>query len=546
MKKCGLIIRVSTDRQARNEEGSLKNQLQKLKAHIEYKNSMGGEQWVETARYVLKGISGKDSIRSREFGRLFNDIKIGKVNTILFTDLDRVSRSVQDFLNFFETLNRHNVEFVCLNQNYDTTSPQGELLLTMMMALAQFERRQTSKRTKDATFARAERGLWNGGQLLGYDLDSNKRGYLVPNEKETALINFAYDTYLGCGSILTTAKLMNRHGYRTKEYTSRRDKFHPAEEFTYSSVQCILTNLAYVGKREINKKKGRAGQEGLSEEERYRIVDAVWEGIVEKGKFDKVQALLRKNRATGHNVVKPVKHNYLLNGGLLWCERCGKEMEGRSGTGAKGVRYYYYLCKNKECGFRVPADEIEGIILGRLKELSCGKDILADIVKFTNGRLQKALPKLKEQRTLFVKELSEIRRFADDIMNKWATLVNEDSGVFLKEKLDKLSKRRKDIETGIQSLDEMIGEIEQEEVSKELIMLALNKFTDVFHHLQPYRQKELLRVVLHKAILSENQIKIALYGRPPETGLFPVSESEIHSRIPTWLPGQDSNLQPSG
>ena len=39
MKKCGFIIRVSTDRQAKNKEGSLKNQLQRLQAHVEYKNS---------------------------------------------------------------------------------------------------------------------------------------------------------------------------------------------------------------------------------------------------------------------------------------------------------------------------------------------------------------------------------------------------------------------------------------------------------------------------------------------------------------------------
>jgi hypothetical protein len=76
-------------------------------------------------------------------------------------------------------------------------------------------------------------------------------------------------------------------------------------------------------------------------------------------------------------------------------------------------------------------------------------------------------------------------------------------------------------------------------------MLALNKFTEVFNHIQPHQQKELLSLVLNKAVLSEGQIKIALHGKPPEIGQY-VSESGIRSRIPTWLPGQDSNLQPSG
>ena len=53
-----------------------------------------------------------------------------------------------------------------------------------MMALAEFERTQTSERNRDATAARAERGLWNGGHLLGYDLDQAKKGNLIPNTQE--------------------------------------------------------------------------------------------------------------------------------------------------------------------------------------------------------------------------------------------------------------------------------------------------------------------------------------------------------------------------
>ncbi len=210
-------------------------------------------------------------------------------------------------------------------------------------------------------------------------------------------------------------------------------------------------------------------------------------------------------------------------------------MEGRSGTGAKGVRYYYYICKNKKCKFKVSADEIEGVILKRIKELSTKKDIMAGIIKSTNEKLQNELPQLKEQKTLLQKELSEIKNFADGIMNKWASLASEDSGLFLKDKLDQLGKRRKEIETGIQALAEMIEEIERESVTQELVMLALNKLTDVFEHIQPYRQKELLSLGLHKAVLAPDSIKIALYGRPPEIGRFSLCESDIRSQTPIWL-----------
>jgi site-specific DNA recombinase len=546
MKKCGFVIRVSTDRQAKNKEGSLKNQLQRLQAHLEYKNVACGEQWIEAQRYVLKAVSGKDSFRSKEFARLFEDIRAGRINVILCTALDRISRSVKNFLNFFEILNEYNVEFVCLKQNYDTTSPQGKLFITIMMALAEFEREQTSERNKEATLARAERGLWNGGQLLGYDLDPARKGNLIPNEKGRVLINFAFDTYLQCGSILETAKIMNQRGFRTREYTSRREKFHPPEEFSYSSIKCILTNYAYVGKKEINKKKRLLDQDTLPEGERYRIMDAVWEAILDQEKFNRVQALLKKNCVAKHNGAKPVKHNYVLNSGLLWCGKCETDMEGRSGTGAKGERYYYYICRNKDCKFKIPANEIESVVLDRIKELSRSKNIMADLVKFTNERLQKEIPQFLEQRTLLQKELAEIRDFAEGILSKWASLASDESSLFLKEKLDQLGKRRKEIETGIQALDQMIDEIERESVNQELVMLALNQFTDAFDHIQPHEQRELLRLVMHRAVLSPDSIKIALYGRPPETGLLSICESEIRSQTAFWLPGTDSNHQPSG
>ena len=82
----------------------------------------------------------------------------------------------------------------------------------------------------------------------------------------------------------------------------------------------------------------------------------------------------------------------------------------------------------------------------------------------------------------------------------------------------------------------MIGEIEKESVTRELVMLALNKFTEVFEYIQPYQQKELLRHVLHKAITGPESIKIALYGRQPDIGLSLKSLSGIRSQTATLLP----------
>jgi hypothetical protein len=56
-----LITRVSTLRQAENDEGPLKNQLQRLRSYMDYRRNCG-ESWTEIAHIQLKGISGKNSL----------------------------------------------------------------------------------------------------------------------------------------------------------------------------------------------------------------------------------------------------------------------------------------------------------------------------------------------------------------------------------------------------------------------------------------------------------------------------------------------------
>jgi len=150
MKKCGLVARVGTQGRVANKEGSLTNQLRRLKAHLKCKTEATGEPWVEVERYVLSGISGKDTLRSKQFTRLFEDVRAGRINTVVCTALDRISRSVNEFLNFSEFLNQHRVEFICLKQNFDTTTPQGKLLTAVMAALAEFEKEQTCERMREA------------------------------------------------------------------------------------------------------------------------------------------------------------------------------------------------------------------------------------------------------------------------------------------------------------------------------------------------------------------------------------------------------------
>jgi site-specific DNA recombinase len=539
-KRCGLVIRVSTDGQARNPEGSLTNQLQRLQAHIEYKAGACGESWIEAAQYTLPAISGAKSLRSAQFAQLFEDIRTGRVNTVLCTALDRICRSVKDFLEFFEFLNQHDVEFVCLKQNYDTTSPQGRLFIMIMMALAQFEREQTAERNRDSSLARAERGLWNGGHLLGYDLPpENQRGTLIPNEAEAAVVNAAFDIYLETGSINETVKVLNERGYRTKEYGSRRGKHHPAGRFYWTPVRWMLMNYAYIGMKEVNKKRRHEDPETLPEARRYRLVEARWPGIVPEEKFYAAQKLLEANDRTKHNQIKSIRHCYLFNHGLLWCGDCGKQMEGRSGTGHQRKRYYYYVCK--VCGKRVSANVLTDLVLERIRVLAAQPEILRDLVAETNRQLETELPKMEDQRTALEKQLEDVKSAADGLLNRLAGLKASDTGALVTEKLDALAQRRRELEAGVAALDLSIDQIRRDAVDEDQVREALAHTAEVFEALPPYRKKELIRLVLTRAEVTRESLKLAFRGRPPALEVLQGKKNERgantpRSETPEWLP----------
>lgn len=515
MKRCGLYIRVSTERQAKVEEGSLKNQDQLLTKHVEIKTSISGETWDIVERYVDEGKSAKNTQGRPAYLRMIQDIENGRIDTILCTALSRISRSTRDLLDMVDYFRAKNVDFICLKEDFDTTTAQGKCFLTIMGALNEFEREQTSERTRANMLARAERGLWHGGQLLGYSLHPDKKGYLIPNEKEKAIVNLCFDTYLDCGSVLRSCQIINPKGYHTKEYATRRGKLHTGKKFAYTSMLKLLTNSAYIGKREINKYLKNKPQESLPEERRYRVIDAVWEPIVSEEKFYKTQELLKENLQHKYNGAKPTKHFYLFNGGILRCHKCGTQMEGRICYGNHGkTSYFHYYCKNAACRLRLPEAEIENVLIEGIKSIATDESVLNKIVDKTNDRLRQELPRLVEQKQRLKKEMESLSSKADYIMEQYIGV--KDGGEFVKEGLAKLAQRKKQIENEIETTGFLINDIAKDSVNSDFIGRILGSFKEIYRDdVKPYQKKALLYSTLARIELSDKVMKI---GFPLDKG----------------------------
>jgi DNA invertase Pin-like site-specific DNA recombinase len=83
-------------------------------------------------------------------------------DTVVACKLDRIARSTKHLLEIVETLERKGVAFRVLNINLDTSSPTGKLMLTMLGAIATFEREMMLERQREGIAKAKEKGKYKG------------------------------------------------------------------------------------------------------------------------------------------------------------------------------------------------------------------------------------------------------------------------------------------------------------------------------------------------------------------------------------------------
>ena len=107
--------------------------------------------------------------------RLLADVKAGKVDVIVVYKIDRLSRSMLDFLNLVELFEHHGVTFVSVTQSFNTKDAMGRMALNILVTFAQFERELIGERIRDKVAASRKRGKWMGGWApLGYEVRDRK------------------------------------------------------------------------------------------------------------------------------------------------------------------------------------------------------------------------------------------------------------------------------------------------------------------------------------------------------------------------------------
>lgn len=182
--KAALYIRVSTDKQA-SEGTSLEVQEEKLLKFC----SM--QDWQVHRLYADRGISGKDTERP-QFQALMQEARQKQFDVVVVTKLDRFGRSLRDLINSIHELNSIGIQFTSVNDNINTTTPNGKLLFHVLGAFAEFEREIIKERMMAGIAKARQEGRQLGRVPMGYKVVNGE--VLIDSEK-AELVKTIFQAY---------------------------------------------------------------------------------------------------------------------------------------------------------------------------------------------------------------------------------------------------------------------------------------------------------------------------------------------------------------
>lgn len=130
--------------------------------------------------------SGKSTANRDNFEKMKSLMKKGDV--IITWNLSRLGRNTKDMVILVSELKEKGIGLVLTDINFDTTGPLGDMMLTLLIAVADFERKQISERTKVMMQQRKEEGYVVSRPPYGYRVDKDTKK-LIPEDEEQRVIN---------------------------------------------------------------------------------------------------------------------------------------------------------------------------------------------------------------------------------------------------------------------------------------------------------------------------------------------------------------------
>jgi site-specific DNA recombinase len=388
--RCAIYTRKSSEEGLDQAFNSLHAQREACAAYVTSQRHQGW-QLIETA-YDDGGLSGGTMARPA-LQRLLAEIEGRRIDIVLVYKVDRLTRSLADFARIIEIFDAHDVCFVSVTQQFNTTMSMGRLTLNMLLSFAQFEREVTSERIRDKIAASRARGLWMGGHVpLGYDLQAR---CLVANLDEAAIVRLIFARYVELGSVASLKAELDARGIVSKARISATGKSFGGKPFSRGALYRLLANRVYIGQA-VHKGRAHPGAHAA---------------IIERALFEAAQTTLGANRITRTNGYQADEPSLL--GGLLVDAQGERMSPSHAVKNRKRYRYYVsqallqHRAHRTGQEARIPAHEIEALVVTQLQALLHDPGALFDLLS---------------DETPDLAELHALLATAADLAPRWSTI----------------------------------------------------------------------------------------------------------------------------
>lgn len=290
--------------------------LHSLSQQISYYSSyiQGHENWLYCGVYADEALTGTKDSRP-EFRRLVADCRAGKIDLVITKSISRFARNTVTLLESVRELKMLGIGIFFEEQNINTLTADGELMLTILASYAQEESLSASENQK----WRIRNDYKNGilplchQHIYGYKRTADGGLEIVPEEAE--IIRLIFQLFLdGFGSI------------KIREYLIENEiPASPCKRWTDKRIRYILSNEKYAGDLLLQKtfrtdhltKHDKVNRGELPQ---YYVADN-HEAIVSREIYNAVQLELEKKRAKHYKVSHGERFSFT---GKIECSLCGK------------------------------------------------------------------------------------------------------------------------------------------------------------------------------------------------------------------------------
>ncbi len=403
MNRIAIYLRLSEEDYKKTDESiSIVNQRDYIRSYIENENSLKDN---EIEEYIDDGYSATNTNRP-SFLRLIDDIKNGRVGTIIVKDMSRFSRDyilLGDYLS--NILPFLKIRFIAINDNYDSINENGNGIDTDTQFKTLYYdlfSKELSEKVRGAVKQIKSQGKnTNWAAPFGYIKDPEDKYHIIIDKKTAFIVKEAFDLLLKGYSCIQIANIFNEKGYITRserkeelklsDYTGNLVTGSKVKKrvWTNASISQITSNELYTGDYVYNKyKETKIGgrKRILLPEEEWKIIPNTHEAIISREVFDKVKRIKEKRSFGGYTGNK----NRSIFSDKIFCKECGRHMSFRSDSRQKKNSdkiykyrsYYCNLCKAEKTPNNIKEKDIIELIKPKLKEFKIQNTLKKDNIDY--------------------------------------------------------------------------------------------------------------------------------------------------------------------